>query len=359
MTAGNNELFAASPALEIVRKYLGGSLSDKPSFYDARLLMQKQKRFFDARRWARPAKKQRRFLSLFRGRYADPVDARWDKILGSYAFGKNDVAILPLVLRVMQNNLDLRLQTISLVRERNRLILIYTESGESFCIPIGLYDYEQSRLRIRDELFIVRAIGEVVSSSEGDEYRIELVFSETASVRRISIKKIGKGRLSVNFSETPNERLLRDYLANLSKKNGAIALGGSYKPLASSAKFYRDDEVLWLARIIHAESSGEPMLGKIAVGNVVLNRVSSAEFPYTIPEVIFDRVDGIQFEPVENGSIYKVPSALSVSVAKQVLDGADTIGEAMYFYAPALSQGLWINANRTYLRTIGCHRFYL
>jgi hypothetical protein len=223
MTAGNNELFAASPALEIVRKYLGGSLFDKPSFYDARLLMQKQKRFFDARRWARPAKKQRRFLSLFRGRYADPVDARWDKILGSYAFGKNDVAILPLVLRVMQNNLDLRLQTISLVRERNRLILIYTESGESFCIPIGLYDYEQSRLRIRDELFIVRAIGEVVSSSEGDEYRIELVFAETASVRRISIKKIGKGRLSVNFSETPNERLLRDYLANLSKKNGAIA----------------------------------------------------------------------------------------------------------------------------------------
>ena len=31
----------------------------------------------------------------------------------------------------------------------------------------------------------------------------------------------------------------------------------------------------------------------------------------------------------------------------------------MYFYAPALSQGVWINANRTYLMTIGCHRFYL
>ena len=30
-----------------------------------------------------------------------------------------------------------------------------------------------------------------------------------------------------------------------------------------------------------------------------------------------------------------------------------------YPNAPALSQGVWINANRTYAQTIGCHRFYL
>lgn len=145
------------------------------------------------------------------------------------------------------------------------------------------------------------------------------------------------------------------------------ALGGKVKwdpylggaAITSPGSAYDAEDLYWLSRIIYAESGAESEKGQIAVGNVVLNRVSSAEFPNTIPEVIFDRVDGIQFEPVENGSIYKVPSALSVSVAKQVLDGADTIGEAMYFYAPALSQGLWINANRTYLRTIGCHRFYL
>ena len=43
----------------------------------------------------------------------------------------------------------------------------------------------------------------------------------------------------------------------------------------------------------------------------------------------------------------------------RVLDGENTIRNAMYFYAPALSHGIWINANRTYLKTIGCHRFYL
>ena len=41
------------------------------------------------------------------------------------------------------------------------------------------------------------------------------------------------------------------------------------------------------------------------------------------------------------------------------LDGENVVGSALYFYAPALSQGTWINANCTYRQTIGCHRFYI
>lgn len=115
----------------------------------------------------------------------------------------------------------------------------------------------------------------------------------------------------------------------------------------------------WLARIISAESGGEPLEGQIAVGNVVLNRVDCEDFPDTIPEVIFDRADAVQFEPVENGTVYRAPSPLSVEAARRVLDGENTIGKAMFFYAPALSEGVWINDNREYQQTIGCHRFYL
>lgn len=118
-------------------------------------------------------------------------------------------------------------------------------------------------------------------------------------------------------------------------------------------------DLYWLSRIISAESGGEPLKGQIAVGNVVMNRVASREFPNTIPGVIFDRVDAVQFEPVENGTVYNAPTAQAVEAARQVLSGAETVDGAMYFYAPALSQGVWINANRTYLTTIGCHRFYL
>ena len=134
-------------------------------------------------------------------------------------------------------------------------------------------------------------------------------------------------------------------------------LGGAAMTTAESG--YDAVELYWLSRIISAESRGEAMDGQIAVGNVVLNRVESEEFPDTIPGVIFDTVDGVQFEPVENGTVYDVPTEQSVEAARRTLDGEEVIGDAMYFYAPALSQGVWINANRTYYDTIGCHRFYL
>lgn len=126
------------------------------------------------------------------------------------------------------------------------------------------------------------------------------------------------------------------------------------------AQDYTQEDLYWLSRIISAESRGEPMEGQIAVGNVVLERVESPDFPDTIPDVVFQQADGIvQFEPVENGTVYLDPAEQSVEAAKRTLAGEKTLEGAMFFYAPALSEGVWINANRTYLTTIGCHRFYL
>ena len=124
---------------------------------------------------------------------------------------------------------------------------------------------------------------------------------------------------------------------------------------------YRSDEDLyWLSRIISAESRGEALAGQIAVGNVVLNRVRSNDFADTIKDVVFEVDSGyVQFEPVSNGTVYEEPSYRSVLAAKMALAGCDIVGESLYFFSPALSTGSWIRANRTYLTTIGCHRFYL
>ena len=134
-------------------------------------------------------------------------------------------------------------------------------------------------------------------------------------------------------------------------------LGGA--AVTSPGAAYDAGELYWLSRIIYAESGGESITGQIAVGNVILNRVKSSQFPDTVEGVIFDRKDAVQFEPVGNGSIYQTPSAQSVEAAKRALDGENVVGSALYFYAPALSQGTWINANCTYRQTIGCHRFYI
>lgn len=133
-----------------------------------------------------------------------------------------------------------------------------------------------------------------------------------------------------------------------------LELEGGVAPHAD----YDEQGLYWLSRIISAESRGEPLEGQIAVGNVVLNRVAHRNYPNTIREVVFDDKYGVQFEPVSNGTVFNEPAELSVLAAKMVLEGADTVGDCIYFYAPELSPGIWINQNAEYYTTIGCHRFY-
>ncbi len=146
----------------------------------------------------------------------------------------------------------------------------------------------------------------------------------------------------------------------------AEALGGSVRwdpwldgaAVTSPGAEHDAMDYYWLSRIIHAESGGEALEGQIAVGNVVLNRVSSEDFPDSIPGVIFDDENGVQFEPVSNGAVTKAPTELSLEAARRALSGENTAGDALYFFAPALSQGSWIDSSRAYRQTIGCHRFY-
>ena len=128
--------------------------------------------------------------------------------------------------------------------------------------------------------------------------------------------------------------------------------------IASGDSFYNSDSLYWLSRIIEAEAVGESMIGKIAVGDVILNRVASPDFPNTIYDVIFDSQYGVQFQPVANGTIYNTPSADSILAAKLCLDGASVVGNSIYFLNPQKSTSLWAVNNRTYVATIGNHSFY-
>ena len=122
---------------------------------------------------------------------------------------------------------------------------------------------------------------------------------------------------------------------------------------------YDEEDLYWMSRIISAESRGEPLLGQIAVGNVILNRVESSQYPDTVEGVVFDTKYGVQFQPVSNGTIYDAPASSSLVAAKLCLEGTDVVGESLYFFSPALSAGRWIVSNATYYTTIGGHQFYV
>ena len=126
----------------------------------------------------------------------------------------------------------------------------------------------------------------------------------------------------------------------------------------SADEVYWDGAVLWLSRIIYAESRGEPLLGKIAVGNVVMNRVRSPQFPNTIYSVIFDKKYGVQFTPVATGAFYNYPTDECIRAAKMVLEGTTVSTKVLYFMNPRIATSSWIAKNREFAFKIGNHSFY-
>lgn len=121
----------------------------------------------------------------------------------------------------------------------------------------------------------------------------------------------------------------------------------------------RSDELFWLARIVQAEAEGESYIGKVAIANVILNRVNSANFPNSIYGVIFDTQYGYtQFSPVLDGRIYNNPSAESYQAAQAALNGQRPVGSALYFLNPRKSENFWIPQNRQYMMTLEQHDFY-
>lgn len=145
---------------------------------------------------------------------------------------------------------------------------------------------------------------------------------------------------------------------SFARSDSTVAVTGSFNPLATAKSYYREDEVFWLARIITAEAKGESLLGQIAVGNVILNRVNSPLYPNTIYGVIFDRKYGVQFSPVLDGSIYNTPSYTATLAAKICLEGTHLSGDALFFLNPQTAESNWIVKNREYAYTIGGHDFY-
>jgi len=117
------------------------------------------------------------------------------------------------------------------------------------------------------------------------------------------------------------------------------------------------EDVLLLQKIVMAEAEGEPYQGKIAVANVVLNRLRSANFPNTIKKVIYQKH---QFSPVANGRFDRVkPNRDCIRAVNEALSGKKAVTDDTYFFLSLkLAQDLTIHHTRTYEKRIGNHTFY-
>lgn len=108
-----------------------------------------------------------------------------------------------------------------------------------------------------------------------------------------------------------------------------------------------------LARLISAEARGEPYVGQVAVGAVVLNRVKHPSFPNSIPGVIYQSG---AFSCIADGQFDKPVAESAYRAADDALNGWDPTGGAIYYFNPVTATSAWI-WSRPLILTIGKHMF--
>ena len=145
------------------------------------------------------------------------------------------------------------------------------------------------------------------------------------------------------------------------KKNGLTADGIAGKATLKKMGIYGlsnsstsgSSDINLLAKVISAEARGESYKGQVAVGAVILNRVSHSSFPDTISGVVYQ--DGA-FSCMYDGQINKAVADSAYKAARDAINGWDPSGGAIYYYNPKTAKSSWIR-NRPIILTIGNHVF--
>lgn len=120
-----------------------------------------------------------------------------------------------------------------------------------------------------------------------------------------------------------------------------------------SGGYYDPQALDLIARVINAEAGNMSLEGKVSVGNVIMNRVASSEFPNTVYGVLYQPN---QFTVVNYASFQRTPSAESITAAKMAMDGVNYVPGAMFYNVSGMSS--WASRNRPYLTTFAGHDFY-
>ncbi|MBD0382335.1 spore cortex-lytic enzyme [Paenibacillus sedimenti] len=108
-----------------------------------------------------------------------------------------------------------------------------------------------------------------------------------------------------------------------------------------------------LAKLIYSEARGEPYVGQVAVGAVVMNRLQSAKFPNSIEDIAFQPG---AFTAVDDGQYWLTPGRTAYLAALDAVKGWDPTKGALYYFNPDTATSAWI-WSRPQTVKIGNHIF--
>lgn len=186
------------------------------------------------------------------------------------------------------------------------------------------------------------------------------VKTSKSGTRILSKSNIGKqeknkANQSSVIKETTNQaNMAQAASANTVATGKPVANNVGQRPVKSPKYNSTSNVDLYLlARIIYAESRGEPIQGQVGVGAVLLNRLKDSRFPKSLSGIIFKQGE---FCTVRDGQIWKTPNQEAIKAAHLAVAGWDPTGGALYFYNPAKTTSRWI-WSRPIVNKIGNHIF--
>ncbi len=206
-----------------------------------------------------------------------------------------------------------------------------------------LRQYKENRVFIESEearLFVEMADLESlqVQAKEEQNKVSSLIAQTSSSITRYADQISEEERKALEYEAKIRKK--EEDLEYLKKK---LAEEIALSQAAANAKWRDISEVTFaegdrylLANLIYCEAGGEPYVGKVAVGSVVINRVLSSKYPDTVVGVIYQNR---QFSPVASGRLALAlnedrANADCYRAADEAMSGITNVGNCVYFRTP-------------------------
>ena len=215
ITAGDDCIFHDSPALTAAMRYLGSQRGRSTQAAKAECAYLKE-HFGESSDLTPP------YIS----EESRDAEARlFPRLLDRFAVEKNNSGVLPLMVRLLQNNPSKGIQSVEIERgeRENTLRFSFTEGRSIIRIPAGNTQFLPSAQRIHGEPYRFMAAYSLGMNEEREPYlALELRFPALASSRRMLFMQNSEGELILKMSEKPGHAFVERLITRPSTDGGAV-----------------------------------------------------------------------------------------------------------------------------------------
>lgn len=225
------------------------------------------------------------------------------------------------------------------VKELTITIQVYAEELAALQNQIKTYEAEA----VTASQVIETLMAEARKAQEQEALRkAQEAAAKAASEAAATAKASGTSTTSAQTPVTPSSSTSAPASGTTTSDLSGVSTTGT--PVSAGV-----DDLNLLAAIIYCESGGEPYIGQVAVGSVVLNRLADPRFPNTMSGVIYQKH---QFTPAGTGFLNLVLTSgvytKCIPAAQAALAGEKPVGGCLFFNSLPGTSGY----------KIGGHTFY-